>query len=53
MLAKWRDFGVLKKRKTLWETEKMLVGSIFSFTHNVFEVIVFRDRYSKGPFGEA
>ena len=26
-----------KGRKTLWEKEKMLVTSIFSFSHNVFK----------------
>ena len=30
--------------KTLWEKEKMLVTSIFSFSHNVFKISLFQGR---------
>ena len=33
-----------KDRKTLWEKEKMLVTSIFSFSHNVFKRVLFQGR---------
>ena len=35
-LAKWLFLSFLEL-KTLWENEKMLVTSIFSFSHNVFQ----------------
>ena len=30
--------------ETLWEKEKMLVTSIFSFSHNVFKKLLFQGR---------
>ena len=34
----------------LWEKEKMLVSSIFSFSHNVSAFSPFPTMFSKGPF---
>ena len=35
----FNDLGKkVQKKKTLWEKEKMLVTSIFSFSHNVFSL---------------
>ena len=36
-------FGSLLK--TLWEKEKMLVTSIFSFSHNVFKPVIDKNRH--------
>ena len=38
--------------KTLWEKEKMLVTSIFSFSHNVFKSFPFQGRYQSGLRGK-
>ena len=35
-------------KKTLWEKEKMLVTSIFSFSHNVFKSLFLQGRYKSG-----
>ena len=47
-------FNNLQERmllETLWEKEKMLVSSIFSFSHNVFYPIKDRNhQYSNGEF---
>ena len=41
-----------KGYKTLWEKEKLLVMSNFSFSHNVFKRLVLQTRKSKGLFGK-
>ena len=38
--------------KTLWEKEKLLVTSSFSFSHSVFKRLVLQTRKSKGLFGK-
>ena len=38
--------------KTLWEKGKMLVTSIFSFSHNVFKRLLFQGREKSGLFGK-
>ena len=38
--------------KTLWETEKLLVTSNFSFSHSVFKRIVMQTRRNQGLFGK-
>ena len=38
--------------KTLWEKEKMLVTSIFSFSHNVFKSFLFQGCLKSGLFGK-
>ena len=41
-----------KGLKTLWEKEKLLVTSNFSFTRSVFKRFVLQTRKNKGLFGE-
>ena len=38
--------------KTLWEKEKLLVTSNFSFSHSVFIRLILKTRKSKGLFGK-
>ena len=39
-------------QKTLWEKEKLLVTSNFSFSHSVFQRLVLQTRKIQGLFGE-
>ena len=39
-------------QKTLWEKEKLLLTSNFSFSHRVFERHVLQTRKNKGLFGK-
>ena len=39
---------IWKGDKTLWEKEKMLVTSIFSFSHNVFKSFLFHGSFQVG-----
>ena len=39
-------------RKTLWEKEKLLVTSKFSFSHSVFKRLVLQTRKTQGFFGK-
>ena len=39
-------------QKTLLEKEKMLVTSIFSFSHSVFKMILFQTRENQGLFAK-
>ena len=39
-----RSFFSLIEQKTLWEKEKMLVTSIFSFSHSVFKSFLLSGR---------
>ena len=38
--------------KTLWEKEKLLVTSNFSFSHSVFKSLVMQTRKNQGLFGK-
>ena len=38
--------------KTLWEKEKLLVSSNFSFSHNVFKRLILQTRKNQGLFGK-
>ena len=42
----------LKGQKTLWEKEKLLVASNFSFSHGVFKGLVLQTRKNKGFSGK-
>ena len=42
----------LKGLKTLWEKEKLLVTSNFSFSHSVFKRLVQKTRKKQGLFGK-
>ena len=48
---KWQNVPP-KKYKTLWEKEKLLVTSNFSFSYSVFERLVLRTRKNQGLFGK-
>ena len=39
-------------KKTLWEKEKLLVTSNFSFSHSVFKKHVLETRKNQGLFGK-
>ena len=39
------------RRKTLWEKEKLLATSNFSFSHSVFKILVPKTRKNEGLFG--
>ena len=41
-----------KGHKTLWEKEKLLVTSNFSFSHSVFKRLVLQTRKNQGLFGK-
>ena len=41
-----------KQLKTLWEKEKLLVTSNFSFSHSVFKRLVLQTRKNQGLFGK-
>ena len=41
-----------KEKKTLWEKEKLLVTSNFSFSHSVLEKLVLQTREKPGLFGK-
>ena len=41
-----------KEKKTLWEKEKLLVMSNFSFSHSVFKRLVLQTRKNQGLFGK-
>ena len=41
-----------KGLKTLWEKEKLLVTSNFSFSHSVFKRLVLQTRKNQGLFGK-
>ena len=41
-----------KGQKTLWEKEKLLVSSNFSFSHSVFKRLVLQTCKSQGLFGK-
>ena len=38
--------------KTLWEKQKLLVTSNFSFSHSVFKLLVLQTRKNQGLFGK-
>ena len=40
------------RKKTLWEKEKLLVTSNFSFSHSVFKRLVPQTRENQGLFGK-
>ena len=42
----------LNGQKTLWEKEKLLVTSNFSFSHSVFKIIEPQTRKNQGLFGK-
>ena len=42
----------LKGQKTLWEKEKLLVTSNFSFSHSVFKRLQLQTRKNQGLFGK-
>ena len=42
----------LKGQKTLWEKEKLLVMSNFSFSHHVFKGLVLQTHKNQGLFGK-
>ena len=42
-----------KGLKTLWEKEKLLVTSNFSFSHSVFKSVLLQSRKNQGLFGKA
>ena len=46
----WRQFFIWIK--TLWEEEKLLVMSNFSFSHSVFKRLVLQTRKNQGLFGK-
>ena len=39
-------------KKTLWEKEKMLVTSIFSFYHSIFKSLTLNGHKNQGLFGK-
>ena len=39
-------------KKTLWEKEKLLATSNFSFSHSVFKRLVLQTRKNQGLFGK-
>ena len=41
-VTKRLKFGNSEGKKTMWEKEKMLLTSIFSFSHNVFKGFLFQ-----------
>ena len=41
-----------KELKTLWEKEKLLVLSNFSFFHCIFKTLVLQTRKNQGLFGK-
>ena len=41
-----------KRVETLWEKEKLLVTSNFSFSHSVFKRLVLQTRKNQGLFGK-
>ena len=41
-----------KGLRTLWEKEKLLVMSNFSFSHSVFKRLLLQTRKNQGLFGE-
>ena len=41
-----------KGQKTMWEKEKLLVTSNFSFSHSVFKRLVLETRKNQGLFGK-
>ena len=41
----------LNRQKKLWEKEKLLVTSNFSFSHSVFKGLVLQTRKTQGLFG--
>ena len=47
----WWKWVLQKGRKTLWEKEKLLVTSNFSFSHSVFQRLVLQTRENHGLFG--
>ena len=42
----------LRGYKTLWEKEKLLITSNFSFSHGVFKRLVLQTRKNQGLFGK-
>ena len=44
--------SALNRKKTLWEKEKLLVTSNFSFSHGVFKRLVLQTRKNQGLFGK-
>ena len=52
MMFKWWFLSKMAK-KTLWEKEKMLVTSIFSFSHNVVKKLLLLGHENQGLFGKA
>ena len=42
----------LKRLKMLWEKEKLLVTSNFSFSHSVFQRLLLQTRKNQGLFGK-
>ena len=43
---------MIKKKRTLWEQEKLLVTSNFSFPHSVFKRLILQAHKHKGLFGK-
>ena len=41
-----------KRKKTLWEKEKLLIMSNFSYSHSVFKRLVQQTRKNQGLFGK-
>ena len=40
------------RQKTLWEKEKLLIMSNFSFSHSVFKGLILQTRKNQGLFGK-
>ena len=49
-MNKW-EYNYLIEKKTLWEKEKLLVTSNFSFSHNVFKSCVLLMRQNEYLLG--
>ena len=47
-----KDKAFQMGRKTLWEKEKLLITSNFSFSHSVFKRLVLQTRKNQGLFGK-
>ena len=53
-ISNWMNMAesYLNGQKTLWEKEKLLVTSNFSFSHSVFKRLVLQTRKNQGLFGK-
>ena len=51
-IAKMMIFLLDKEENTLWEKEKMLLTSIFSFSHSVFQSYLLKESKNSGLCGK-